>query len=61
MSETIVDNSLDWLFKPWYVFKVEVYDFDSPEIKAQIAQALREGREIIERWGWVLEHWAKTQ
>lgn len=42
-------NDVSHLFKPGYVFKVEKYDFDSPEIKAEIEAAHRFQAECLER------------
>lgn len=37
------------LFKDGYTFKVEVYDFDSPEMKKDIENAHKEQQEILDR------------
>jgi len=37
------------LFKEGYTFKVEVYDFDSPEMKKNIENAHKEQQEILDR------------
>jgi len=42
-------ESFDSLFKEGYTFKVEVYDFDSPEIKKEIELAHKEQQEILDR------------
>ncbi len=42
-------ESFDSLFKEGYTFKVEVYDFDSPEIKNEIEVAHKEQQAILDR------------
>ena len=42
-------ESFDSLFKEGYTFKVEVYDFDSPEIKKEIEAAHKEQQAILDR------------
>lgn len=42
-------ESFDSLFKEGYIFKVEVYDFDSPEIKKEIEAAHKEQQAILDR------------
>ena len=42
-------ESFDSLFKEGYTFKVEVYDFDSPEIKKEIEVAHKEQQAILDR------------
>ncbi len=42
-------GSADSLFKEGYTFKVEVYDFESEEIKKQIEAAHKAQQDILER------------
>lgn len=42
-------ESFDSLFKEGYTFKVEVYDFESPEIKKEIEAAHKEQQAILDR------------
>ena len=49
IDELIKKSEEPKLFKEGYVFEVEAYDFDSPEIKKEVETAHREQQTILDR------------
>jgi len=48
-NQFVEDESYASLFKKGYTFKIEVYDFDSPELKKEIEAAHKEQQAILDR------------
>lgn len=48
-NQFVEAESFDSLFKEGYTFKVEVYDFNSPEIKNEIEATHKEQQAILDR------------